>query len=166
MKDLIQWHRKGKSELAARKDSDVFSRLRREMNEIFEKFAADFDGVLMPSKGFGALAGSMSPKFDVAETDEAFEVTAELPGIDEKNIDVSLDENVLTVKGEKKEEHEDKKKLHVSERSYGFFERSFSVPSGIDAAKVKAEFKKGVLKIRLPKTEQAKSKAKKIHIGS
>ena len=87
--------------------------------------------------------------------------------MDEKNIDVSLDGNILTVKGEKKEEAEGKKRrMHVSERSYGFFERSFSVPAGIEAGRVKAEFKKGVLKIHLTKTEQSRSKAKKIQITS
>jgi HSP20 family protein len=106
-------------------------------------------------------------KFNVAETDKTVEVTAEVPGVDAKDIDVQLREDVLTIRGEKKAEKDEKQKdYHLVERSYGMFERSFTLPTDVDPARVEASFDKGVLKIVLPKAAEAQSKVKRIEIKS
>jgi len=114
--------------------------------------------------GFGAR-GALAPSIDVSENDKGIEVTAELPGVDEKDVEVTLADNLLTIKGEKKSEREEKEEgSYVSERSYGSFQRSFSLPYEVDAGKVEAKFDKGVLKISLPKSPELKKKTKKIAI--
>jgi HSP20 family protein len=106
-----------------------------------------------------------SPAVDVTESDKAYEITAELPGLDEKNIEVNVANGGLTIRGEKKEEKEEKQKdYYVSERRYGSFERYFSLPEGVDADKIQASFKNGVLKVTLPKTAEAQKPAKKIEV--
>ena len=106
-----------------------------------------------------------APAVDVAETEKAYEITAELPGMDEKNIEVKFADGLLTITGEKKEEKEEKKKdYYLSERSYGSFQRSFQVPDSVDADKIEATFKKGVLTVTLPKTAAAQKAAKKIDV--
>lgn len=106
-----------------------------------------------------------SPAVDVSESDKAYEITAELPGLDEKNVEVSVANGGLTIKGEKKEEKEQNQKdYYVSERSYGSFERYFGLPEGVDADKIEASFKNGVLKVMLPKTAEAQKPAKKIEV--
>ena len=103
------------------------------------------------------------PSVDVGETDKAFEITAELPGMDEDDIEVTLTDAGLTIKGEKKSEREETEKdYHRLERSFGSFQRFFAVPEEVDAAKIDARFKKGVLTVTLPKT--AKAKARKIKV--
>ncbi len=110
-------------------------------------------------------AGLIAPRFEVSETDSAIVVDAELPGMDEKDIELTLQDNVLTIKGEKRKEEETKKKnCYISERSYGRFQRSLQLGSGVDAGKVNATFKKGVLTVTIPKTEPEKSKARTIDI--
>ena len=89
---------------------------------------------------------------DIAEHETAYEITAELPGMDESNIDVKFSDGTLTIKGEKKDEREEKQKdYHLSERRYGSFQRSFGVPDGVDADNIEAHFKNGVLTVTLPK---------------
>lgn len=106
-----------------------------------------------------------APRVDTAETDAAYEVTAELPGVDEKDIKISLEDNVLCIAGEKKAEREEKKKDYVmSERSYGSFKRAFTLPDNVDAEKIAAKFEKGVLKVTLPKTSPAPAKQRQIPI--
>ena len=109
----------------------------------------------------------LSPRIDVAESKDAIEVTAELPGVDEKDVDVTLADDVLTIRGEKKSEREGQDKdrnWHVVERSYGSFSRAIPLPFEPDAAKVEAKFDKGVLRIRLPKSEEVTKKEQKIEI--
>lgn len=102
---------------------------------------------------------------DVCEREKEYEITAELPGMDTSNIDVKLANGMLTIKGEKKEEKEEKQKdYYVSERRYGSFERYFALPDGVDADKIGASFKNGVLKVTLPKTAEAQKPAKKIDV--
>jgi HSP20 family protein len=102
---------------------------------------------------------------DIAEKEKEYEVMAELPGMDENNIDVKFADGMLTIKGEKKEEKEEKKKdYYLSERRYGSFQRSFQVPDGVDAEKIEASFKNGVLTVKLPKTAEAVKQEKKIAI--
>ena len=104
-------------------------------------------------------------KVNVAEQDGALEITAEMPGCAPEDIDVQLKDGVLTIKGEKKVEKDDKQKdYHVMERSFGMVERSFTLPAEVDASKVEAAFDKGVLKVTLPKLPEAQSKSQKITV--
>ena len=106
------------------------------------------------------------PKVDITETDMNFLITAELPGLDEKNVDLTLEDGTLTIKGEKKKETEDTQgEFYSRERSYGKFQRSFEVPTIIDQNKIDASFVKGVLKVTMPKTPEAKKEVKKIPIN-
>lgn len=145
-----------------------FMELRRQMDRLFDSFAG---GLQMPSLGapfdLPALRGGAVPvRFDVTEGDDAIEVSAELPGLDEKDVEVVLENDVLTVKGEKKAESEKKEKdYYLAERSYGAFRRSFRLPDTVDEDKISADFDKGVLKLVLPKVAEAKRKAKKIPIS-
>ena len=96
---------------------------------------------------------------------EAYEITAELPGLDEKNIEVKLANGVLSIKGEKREEKEEKRKdYYRRERSFGSFERSFQMPEGIDTDKIAASFKNGILSVTLPKSAEAQKQAKRIEV--
>lgn len=105
------------------------------------------------------------PQLDVTEDDQAFHVTIELPGLDEKDVTVSLAERVLTISGEKKAEKEEKEKnAYRRERAYGSFRRSLEIPAEIDTGRIEAKFKKGVLSIDLPKTKESQQKATKIPV--
>jgi HSP20 family protein len=108
-----------------------------------------------------------SPKMDLEETEKDYRITAELPGMEEKDVEVLLAGNSITIKGEKKEEKEEKDKSYYHmERSYGSFQRTVPLPEGIDLNKVDADFKNGVLTVKLPKTVEAKTKSKKVPIKS
>ncbi|HEX2675856.1 MAG TPA: Hsp20/alpha crystallin family protein [Polyangiales bacterium] len=107
-----------------------------------------------------------APSVDISETADEFLVKAELPEVKKEDVKVSLDGGVLRIEGERKQEKEEKgKKFHRVERSYGSFLRSFSLPENIDDAKVQAEFKDGVLNVRLPKSQQAKPKSVQVKIN-
>ncbi len=145
-----------------------FESLHREIDRLFDDFGTGmwpssfrrsfFD--MEPFRGNGGL-----PAVDVTETDKAYEITAELPGLDEKNIDVKLANGMLTIKGEKQDEREEKKpNYYRRERSFGSFERSFQVPDGVDLDKVDASFKKGLLTVTLPKSAEAQKAEKKITV--
>lgn len=139
---------------------DVFSGLQREIDRVFSDFGRGLPSLAEFGKGMGL-------RVNVAETDGALEVTAEIPGVDAKDIDVQLKDGILTIKGEKKDEREErdeKKNYHLVERSYGMFERSFTVGNDIDADKIAASFDKGVLKVTLPKLPEAKAKVQKIEV--
>ena len=140
--------------------SHPFALLRQEMNTLFDNFFHGFD--IAPSWG---RIDTFNPKVDVKETDKNITVSAEMPGMDDKDIDVSLSRDALTIKGEKKEEKEEKGKDFVRmERSFGSFSRTIPLPVEIDTDKAKAEFKKGVLTVTLPKTAKAIEKTKKISV--
>jgi HSP20 family protein len=102
---------------------------------------------------------------DIVDKESAYELSAELPGMDENNIDVKFSDGTLTIKGEKRDEREEKKKnFYLAERRYGSFQRSFSVPKSVDAGRIEANFKNGVLTVTLPKTPQARQNEKKIPV--
>ncbi len=102
---------------------------------------------------------------DLVEKETEYEITAELAGIDEKNVDIKVANNLLTIKGEKTEEKEEKKKDYfLSERRYGSFQRSFQLPQGVDAEKIEATFAKGILTVKLPKTAEAQEAEKTIAV--
>jgi len=149
-----------------------FESLRREIDRLFDDFHP-FDFRLPSTRSlFGhelpslRNAGwSVAPAMDLVEKDKEYEITAELPGIDEKNVEIKLSNHTLTIKGEKKEEKEEKDKdYYLSERRYGSFQRSFQVPEGVDADKIDASFTKGVLTVKLPKTAEAQKAEKKITV--
>jgi len=111
------------------------------------------------------LIGRGMPAVDITEKDESFEITAELPGMDQKNIEIKLSDGSLVIKGEKREEtQENRKGYHLSERHYGSFERVFNLPKGVDAEKIEASFSKGVLSISLPKKPAAMTADKVVQI--
>lgn len=145
-----------------------FQALRNEIDQIFDDFGNGF--WKRPFHSLARLERDLSrnfdaPAVDVAESEKAYEITAELPGLDEKNIEVKLANGGLTIRGEKKEETEEKKKdYYVSERRYGSFERYFALPDGVNSDKIEATFKNGVLKVVLPKTEEAQKPAKTISV--
>lgn len=153
------------------RDWDPFASLHREMDQLFGALRGGLrspfgSSELEPFWRRGS-AVSAAPAVDIVETDKQYEVTAELPGLTPENIDVKLANGRLTIKGEKKEEKEEKKEgYHLSERRYGSFQRSFTVPEGIDTEKVSAEFANGLLKIVMPKTAEVQQKEKKIEIKS
>ncbi len=116
--------------------------------------------------GMAALFGDGGPPVDVVEDDDAVRVTAEVPGLDQKDFTVEVSENQLVIRGEKKAGHEERKRdYYYSECSYGSFSRSIPLPCEVDAGKAKARYKNGVLDITLPKTEEAKSKRIKVAVS-
>src|ERR1051326_3592239 len=151
---------------------DVWQSFRKEIDRVFDRFGSGvevswmrhmFD--LQPFGGYQASLEVNVPAADVTEDDKAFMITAELPGLDEKNIEVSLSGKQLTLKGEKRQEKEEKdKNCYLSERSYGSFQRSFPLPDGVDTDKIAATFDKGVLTVTLPKTAEVQKQQKKIEI--
>ena len=109
--------------------------------------------------------GRAAPAVDIAESEKGYEITVELPGMDEKNVEVKVSNGNLTIRGEKQEEKEEKKKdYYLHERHFGSFERSFEIPEGVDADKIEANFKKGVLTVALPKKPEAQKPTKKIEV--
>ncbi|HOW98883.1 MAG TPA: Hsp20/alpha crystallin family protein [Kiritimatiellia bacterium] len=166
MKNLIPWRRKEPTALP-RETANPFERLHREMNELFDGFLRDFGGTALPSLWRERAEDRVLPSVEVAETDESVQVTVELPGMDEKDIQVSLDDNALMVKGEKKQEREERKKNYrLSERSYGQFQRVIPLPAGIETDQVKAQFKNGVLNIILPKARSTAAESRRIPVRS
>ncbi|MDH3579861.1 MAG: Hsp20/alpha crystallin family protein [Hyphomicrobiales bacterium] len=122
-----------------KKDDDLFSSLHHQIDRVFDEFT---HGEHWPFPTAHTKNGKLSPRIDVSETDKEIEVTADLPGVEEKDIDVSLSDDRLTIKGEKKSETEKKEKdYHLIERSYGSFERTMRLPCEVDSKKVQAEFK-------------------------
>jgi HSP20 family protein len=143
--------------------TDGLGSLFREIERTFEDFSRRSPLAGFP--GFGD--GATTPKIDVSEGKDAVEITAELPGCTEKDIDVTLNEGVLTIRGEKKTERDETdkdKNWHVVERSYGSFSRSIPLPFTPDSAKVEARFDKGVLRLKLPKPAEVAKKEKRIEI--
>ena len=149
-----------------------FDNLQREIDRLFEDFRpANWHFPFShPARSLEPAwqrreAWQIAPAMDLAEKDGEYEITAELPGMDEKNVEIKLTNGTLTIKGEKSEEKEEKdKEYFLSERRYGSFRRSFQVPEGVDASKIEATFAKGVLTVKLPKTTEASKQAKKINV--
>jgi len=136
--------------------NDVWG-LQSDINRLFDAFMSPLDTAETHS--------AMVPKLDVAELKDRFEIKAELPGMEEKDIDLSIEDGLLTISGEKKAETEEKDKgYYLKECSYGTFSRSVRLPDNIADDKIEAKFKKGVLTIDLPKKEIAPPKSRKIAI--
>ncbi len=137
MTRLIRWREPAKS----------LETLKREMDRLFDKF---FEAIPFSEQEF-------VPSVDISETDQDIIVQAEIPGVNPKDLDISLNGRLLTIKGEKKSEHEEKREnFHKIERKYGAFSRTLELPADVDPDKVEAVYKDGVLKIKLPKIESGK----------
>jgi len=169
VRDLIPWSRGRSSVPNTVRQSEEFSpflTLHREMNRLFDDVFDRFDSG-MPSllgRGPGWSRGSW-PTMEVNATDAEVRVSAELPGMDEKDVEVLVNEGVLTVRGEKKSETEDQGR-RFSEHYYGRFERSIALPFEVEEDRAEASFKNGVLTITLPKSARARESAKRIAINS
>lgn len=162
-RDLIPWSNRGR-ELSVRRgdETNPIMALHREVNRLLDDAFRGFD--LAPFGGDRFLDGAMGwPNIEVSETDKEVKVTAELPGLEEKDVEVELANGMLAIRGEKKTETEDKDRL-FSERYYGRFERRIPVDD-VEQDKVNASFKNGVLTVTLPRSPEAQQKVKKIAIN-
>ena len=161
-KDLLPLKRRS-DKIAARRDyENPVLAIQDEMNRMFDHFFTDpfdlghFEAITVPE---------FSPRIDVSETEKEIKVLAELPGLDEKDIQLSLEQDALVISGEKKAENEEKgKNYHRVERSFGSFSRMIPLPGEIEADKIEAEFKKGVLTITMPKPASSVKQSHKITI--
>jgi len=161
IRDLVPWNRGSDVSVRRAEDQNPFLALHREMNRLFDDVFRGFD--LAP---FGSRMSDQSlgwPNIEISETSGEVAVTAELPGLAEKDVDVQLADGVLVIRGEKKSESEDKNR-RFSERYYGRFERRIAV-DGVDAEKVSASFKDGLLTVKLPRTEAQPANVKRITIN-
>ncbi len=161
-----------KSQPMQKAPADVWSSLRQEMDKVFDRFGAGlsmapFDRLFagMPTLKQDTTFAFAAPAVDVKENGTAFTITAELPGLTEKDIEVKVTDDMLTLRGEKRQEKEEKdESYHLMERSYGSFERSFRLPPSVERDKIAASFEKGVLTLTLPKSAEAKKQEKTIEI--
>ena len=137
-----------------RREANPFSFLQQEIDRLFEGVSRSFPGL----PAFTGTSGNL-PRMDVSESDKAIEIEAELPGLETKDVQINLADNVLTIRGEKKSEREEKNKdYHLVERSFGSFARSVQLPQGVKPDDVSAEIAKGVLKVTVKKPAPAQSK--------
>lgn len=164
IKELVPRIGRGREMTPVRRgEVDPFRDFQRQMNHLFDDFFSEFPlaargGEELPAYGF-------SPRVDVSETEKEMRVSAELPGMDEKDITVEVDDDAITIRGERKEEKEDKgKNWYAREQSYGVFHRVIPLPANGDSGKAGAKFKKGVLTVTVPKREEEQAKRKAIKI--
>ena len=137
---------------------DPFALLQREMNRLFED--------VLPDAGLtgGQAGGALVPRIEVSETEGEIRITAEMPGVAERDVEVTLDGDLLTIRGEKRlEREEERRDLHVTERAYGTFQRSLRLPFAADPEQVQARFEGGVLTTVLPKT-QAQQRSRRVQV--
>jgi HSP20 family protein len=138
--------------------------LQERMNRLFEE-SVRTRGAASGQEEDWALGGSWAPPVDIFEQDGNIVLKAEIPGIEPKDVELRVENNVLTIKGERKLENEVKREsYHRVERAYGVFTRQFTLPTTVDAENIKAEYKDGMLKVSLPKREEAKPKQISIHV--
>lgn len=155
--DLIPWGRDRNQPSGRRNEDDnPLMSLQRDLNRVFEDFWSRFDSP------FGSMATN-GPRTDISETDEAMLVSVDLPGLDDKDVEVNVTDDMLTIRGEREEKAEKDGFTSQSRRS---FHRMIPVPPGVDPEKAEAEFKRGVLTVTLPKTEEAKARVKRIDVKS
>lgn len=149
---------------AERRPDDPFGALHQQIDQLFQDFGRGMPS-LWGNGGMPAAFAGTAPRLDVSDNDKELKVTAELPGVDEKDVEVVLHDDVLTIKGEKKaEKKEEKDSFYMTERSYGSFARSLRIPFAADPDKVAAHFAKGVLTITVPKPAEAQNKTRKIAV--
>jgi HSP20 family protein len=136
----------------------------REMEDVFDRYTR---AIGWPRRGSQEImaAGDWAPRVDIAETDNEFIIKAEIPDVKKEDVKVTVDSGVLSIRGERKQEKEEKdKKFHRVERYYGSFTRSFTMPDNVDETKIEASFKDGMLNLRIPKTEAATPKAIEVKV--
>jgi len=161
MRDLIPWTRNQQmAPTRYREESDPFMTLHREMNRLFDDVLRGFD--MAPFGGMNRAIGW--PQVEVVETDKDVRVSAELPGLEDKDVEVLMQDGALTIRGERKSEIEDKERA-FSERYYGRFERRIPMAWDVDEDKVEASFRNGVLTVTLPKSAESRSQVKRIAIN-
>jgi HSP20 family protein len=148
----------GTEQAVARRETNPFAFLQHEIDRLFDSF----------SRGFPALTTQTTlPSMDVSETDKIIEITAELPGLEKKDVNLNLADNILTIRGEKKGEREEKNKdYHLVERSFGAFARTVELPSGVKPEDVTAEISKGVLKVTVQKPAPKQAKPIEIKVAA
>lgn len=138
--------------------------LQRAVNHIFQDFFHGGETLFSPAI-FNEEMGKFTPRVDLSETDKEYDVKAELPGMNQNDIDISISKDMLTIRGEKKQEKEENVKgYYRMERSYGSFCRTIALPTEIETDKAEAAFKNGVLNVKLPKTKTAQQESKKLTI--
>lgn len=151
--------------------ADPFTGFRQEMDRLFEDFTRGW-GLPGFAASSGSASGLMSPNVNVAESDAGLEITADLPGVEQDDIDLDLADGVLTLKAEhktekeEKDEKDEKKHYHLIERSYGTYMRRFALPFEADEDKIEAKFEKGVLTVTIPRSKEAEKAVKKISVAS
>ena len=165
MRDLIPWGRNQQTTPSRyREEGDPFMTLHREMNRLFDDVFRTFD--MAP---FGSLSGvgrmSAWPSVEVSESDKDVRISVELPGLEDKDVEVLMGDGVLTIRGEKKSEIEDKERA-FSERTYGRFERRIPLAWEVDEDKIEASFRNGVLTVTMPRSAHASPPAKRIAVNS
>jgi len=158
-RSLVPWRDRSQAPTARDDFFDPFLNFRREVDRIFDSFF----------EGFGARAGGdgnwLAPAVDIAESDKELVLTAELPGVNEKDVEVTLADDLLTIKGQKKAEHEEKNgSFTYAERRYGSFSRSIRLPFHAGDAEVDAKYDKGVLTIRIPKPAEVQKAVRRIEV--
>ena len=164
IKDLIPSGRDKETSPASENgaSSNPLVSLQRDINHVFEDFWRKVENGW---NGDDSVVGMFGPSTDVTETDKSVNVSVELPGMTEEDIDISLSGNTMTIRGEKKIEHEEERKgVYMSERHYGSFHRTVPLPAGVDPDKAEATYKNGVLTVSIPKTEEALASIKRIPV--
>lgn len=164
IKDLIPWgrHRDNTPEREKGQSHNPLVSLQRDMNHVFEDFWRKVENGW---NGNDNLVGMFGPSTDMTETDKSVDVSIELPGMTQDDIDISMSANAMTIRGEKKIEHEEERKgIYMSERQYGSFYRTVPLPAGVDPDAAEATFKNGVLTVSLPKTKEALAQIKRIPV--
>ncbi|MHC4883192.1 MAG: Hsp20/alpha crystallin family protein [Planctomycetota bacterium] len=165
--EMVPWkNRRRNVGIRPSEESYPLSTLQRRMNRMFDDFFGDFgDFSLSPLRALTRGTNGFMPRMDIAETDTDITLCAELAGMDEKDVEITVHDDVLTITGEKKSAREEKEgERFLTERSYGSFSRSIALPAEVDQDKIDASFKKGVLTVKLPKVPVEETKAKKIDI--
>jgi HSP20 family protein len=163
--DLVPWKKnETRVPVRHRQEQNSFLDLKSQMNRLFDEF---FDGSfgLSPFFGESTFMGDFAPRLDISETDKDITISAELPGLEPEDINLSLERNALTISGEKRAEKEENgERYYRVERSFGSFQRSIPLPDEVNEDKIDATFKRGVLKVKFPKTQAAQQKSKHITI--
>jgi HSP20 family protein len=139
-----------------------FHKMRKEMDHIFSDFLTNYHEFWPSSEDVGSF---FTPRLDIIETKDEYKISIDMPGVEEKDVEVSLDNGILKIIGKKEHEKETKDaKVHRIERSYGSFRKTIQLPDNVLKDKVEAHFKNGVLKVIIPKTEESKQEVKKIKV--
>ena len=167
IRDLVPRFGRGRERVPVQHgERDPFSDLQREMNRLFDDFFSDSPLALRRDERNVAAAG-FEPRIDVSESGKEVKISAELPGMDEKNVSVELDDSIVTIRGEKREEKsEEGENWYRREQTHGSFHRSVPLPASVDSTRAKAKFKKGVLTVTLPKKKSDRPQRTSVTIES